>query len=338
MIERDKILEKTNRGYNIFTHYIGKDVQRKLFSNPFRQDTSPSCRLYYNKRHGGIWVMIDYGASEWSGDCFNFAGRIHNLDPNTEFRELLKVIDKEMDLFIMSDKPSGYHPIVLPAPPAAGPDTPIDFKSTYQSFRHHEVSYWSRYGITLDILERYEVRSLRKCQFFPPDKPSYTYFSTYLKPMYGYTFNQGTGIKIYRPFSNVRFLYAGHLPKPYIFGWNQLPSSGQYLFITGGEKDVMTLAVRGFAAVAFNSESAKIPEDIMYALSQRFEHIIFLYDCDNTGLRESAVRLQEFSESYVVNRLVLPLDGTKTSKDISDYFRSGHTVEEFSKLLTTITY
>ena len=79
MMEKEKILDKTNRGYDIFTHYLGKDVQRKLFANPFRGDKSPSCRLYYNKRNGGIWIMKDYGASEWSGDCFSVVAKSMNI-------------------------------------------------------------------------------------------------------------------------------------------------------------------------------------------------------------------------------------------------------------------
>ena len=92
MMEKEKILDKTNRGYDIFTHYLGKDVQRKLFVNPFRGDKSPSCRLYYNKRNGGIWIMKDYGASEWSGDCFSVVAKSMNINPMTDFRELLTII------------------------------------------------------------------------------------------------------------------------------------------------------------------------------------------------------------------------------------------------------
>ena len=36
-------------------------------------------------------------------------------------------------------------------------------------------------------------------------------------------------------------MYAGHFPKPYIFGYEQLPVKGDVVFITGGEKDVMSL-------------------------------------------------------------------------------------------------
>ena len=44
------------------------------------------------------------------------------------------------------------------------------------------------------------------------------------------------GLKIYRPKAKLRFMYAGHFPKPYIFGYEQLPVKGDVVFITGGEK------------------------------------------------------------------------------------------------------
>ena len=129
-MEKEKILDKTNRGYDIFTHYLGKDVQRKLFVNPFRGDKSPSCRLYYNKRNGGIWIMKDYGASEWSGDCFSVVAKSMNINPMTDFRELLRTIDKDLDLFVMEEAPADYHPVqkVAPKPDEEGP---ISFKATY---------------------------------------------------------------------------------------------------------------------------------------------------------------------------------------------------------------
>lgn len=332
MMEKEKILDKTNRGYDILTHYIGKDVQRKMFANPFRSDASPSCRLYYNKDNGGIWYMVDYGAREWSGDCFSIAAKCMNMNTTTDFRELLKTIDKDLDLFILEDAPANYHPVkkVAPAPVESGP---VSFKASYQHFKSGELRYWERYGITPDILTKYDVRSLHKCKFFPKDKEPYTYYGSYMEPMYGYTFNNGNGIKVYRPFSATRFLYGGNLPKPYVFGWNQLPVSGDSVIITGGEKDTMTLAAHGFTALAFNSESAKISDSHMKSLSERFRHIVFMYDCDVTGKRESTARLEEFSSCFPVSQLILPLSGTKQEKDISDFFRLGHTSEDLNLLL-----
>jgi DNA primase len=55
------------------------------------------------------------------------------------------------------------------------------------------------------------------------------------------------------------------------------------VFITGGEKDVLTLVSHGFSAVCFNSETAEISTDILDMLAMRFKHIFILYDMDDTG-------------------------------------------------------
>ena len=71
--------------------------------------------------------------------------------------------------------------------------------------------------------------------------------------MYGYKGKQY--IKLYRPFSTPRFLYGGSFGENYCFGLEQLPAKGDTLFITGGEKDVLSLAAHGFHAICFNSRS-----------------------------------------------------------------------------------
>lgn len=58
------------------------------------------------------------------------------------------------------------------------------------------------------------------------------------EPMFGYMGKQH--IKVYRPCSQMRFLYAGDFGDNYCFGLEQLPAKGDLLFITGGEKDVMS--------------------------------------------------------------------------------------------------
>ena len=104
------------------------------------------------------------------------------------------------------------------------------------------------------------------------------------------------------------------------------------LFITGGEKDVLSLSAHHFHAICFNSETTQIPENIIESLQLRFRHIILLYDTDETGVKESD-KQASLLEPYKVQQLQLPLKGTKTEKDISDYFALGNEEEDFRKLL-----
>lgn len=107
------------------------------------------------------------------------------------------------------------------------------------------------------------------------------------------------------------------------------------VFITGGEKDVMALVAHVFHAVCFNSETATVPESFIQMLARKFRHIIFLYDMDETGKRESARQVEALS-SYNATRMELPVSGQKGDKDISDYFASGKNETDFRKLVAAM--
>lgn len=111
----------------------------------------------------------------------------------------------------------------------------------------------------------------------------------------------------------MRFLYGGEMPEVYCFGLEQLPNKGDIVFITGGEKDVMSLYSKGFFAVCFNSETASIPTTMIEMLERKFRHIIILYDSDETGKRESLRHYNALSDHNVI-RLELPLSGSKRKR------------------------
>lgn len=173
-------------------------------------------------------------------------------------------------------------------------------------------------------LQKYEVTRKHLTKFIKEK-----YNPSEEQPLFSYLGKRHT--KIYRPFSDMRFLYGGTLTENYCFGLEQPPAKGDTLFITGGEKDVMTLAAHGFHAICFNSETTVIPAGIIYKLTFRFKHIVLLYDVDKTGLK-SALKHEKALSTYGVKRLTLPLSGTKEDKDITDYFSQGNTRKQFRKL------
>ena len=132
------------------------------------------------------------------------------------------------------------------------------------------------------------------------------------------------------PFSQCRFVYGGILPETYVFGMEQLPQRGDILFITGGEKDVLSLASHGFHAICFNSETGNIEESVIEMLARRFRHIFFLYDMDETGIKASTRWCERFSH-HKLQRIELPLSGNKQEKDISDYFKAGKQHRRFQE-------
>ena len=364
MTDRDKILRKTNGGLDVFVHYLGKDCKKNVFRNSFRTDNNPSCHLYYNEDESGgegRFILKDFGDSTWHGDCFWLVGKLTGLDVRNDFIEILRTIDKELDLFILDDSSTSYHPVIKKVVSERTPgNRPVKFSPKYRNFNKYELEYWLSYGITAEALKFFDVKCLTSCYFERSDGSHYNIYGTKEVPMFGYTFNEGTGIKVYRPGAEIgRFMYAGNLPRPYIFGLSQIerdkyeiltPKSNPEvvkdfcIFVTGGEKDVMSLSARGYHAVSLNSETAKLSSRTFNHLAEFFSYIVFLYDCDETGIRESALRVQECRNYPKISSVTqcrvfsvrIPLSGTKKEKDISDFFRIGRSAEEFNDLVSSV--
>jgi archaellum biogenesis ATPase FlaH len=327
---------------DVFKHYIpgGWRVGRN-FLNPLYEDRKASCNIWFDRR-GGCYRMKDFGNDAYSGDCFDIVGKLKGLNCSSpkDFIGILQAVNRDLQLGLSDDYDDAPlvvsispKPVREPKPhPAPQPETPKKAKPysiTGQPFSGTELSFWKQYGITPEILKTYKVQSLKEFKSENSEGRPFAFHSTDSEPIFGY---QGKKhVKIYRPKSEIRFLYGGLLPDSYCFGLEQLPSKGDTLFITGGEKDVMSLAAHSFHAVCFNSETSNIPQNLIKKLSFRFKHIILLYDADKTGVDASLKHAGQLA-NLGVKRLVLPLAGTKQEKDISDYFKMGNTRENFISL------
>lgn len=331
MLRKEEILERTNNGLNVFKHYITTPWRvGRNFLNPLYDDSHASCNIYFDRRNG-IYKLKDFGSSEFSGDCFFFVGELKGLDCNnsSDFVEILRLIDKDLSLGLENETKT-----TIPLASSSSISAQVDTDKKHYKFKEQimsttESEFWKKYGITLEILNKYNVCSLEEFQGQKNDGNLFVYNSSYTEPMYGYKSKRY--IKIYRPFSKTRFLYGGEIGEHYCFGLEQLPAKGDTVFITAGEKDVMSLAAHGFNAICFNSETATIPVNIIYKLTFRFKHIILLYDVDKTGIESSKKHEKQLYE-YGVRRLALPLSGSKDEKDISDYFKIGNTRKHFLNL------
>lgn len=337
MLRKEEILSRTNNGLSVFKHYIpGNWRIGRNFLNPLYEDKKASCNIYFDRR-SSIYKLKDFGNDSYSGDCFFFVGQLKGLDCSNaiDFIVILETIDRDLGLGVACGNPIPVISSSSPAPVTNDVQEEISEKESRpyqfreQKFPPAELIYWRQYGITPEILEQYKVCSLRDFTSETIDGTPFTYTSSVAEPMYGYKSKRY--IKLYRPFSKARFLYGGNFGDNYCFGLEQLPSKGDTLFVTGGEKDVMSLAAHGFHAICFNSETVTIPPALVYKLTFRFKHIILLYDTDKTG-KESAKKQEKQLSEFGIKRMLLPLPGTKEEKDVSDYFRIGNTREDFLKL------
>lgn len=353
MITKEDILSKTQDGLAVFRHFIpGKWTLGKNFKNPYYDDKKASCNVYFDVK-SNQYKIKDFGDTRYQGDCFAFVAQINELDVANwaDFQEVLRIIVQSLDLEVSAEDsanfpklnfiPMHFNPSIQMAqiPDAteykrkALEDTIPDYEIKTQPWTPNQLSYWQKYGIHADILKKYDVVSV--LQFTATSKkPSsenktYTIFQSEQEPIFGYYHKNF--VKIYRPFSSLRFQFLGIKPEIYIFGLDHLPARGDILLITGGEKDVLSLAAHGFSAICFNSESASIPTEIIKKLSYRFRHIVLLYDVDKAGL-EAVIHHQNYLKEFDVKALQLPLSGSKQEKDISDFFKLGKGADDLKIL------
>ncbi len=343
-----RILDLTKDGLQVFMFYIDTDFKvKKRFINPYYPDTKPSCHIYFDT-HSGRYMMHDFGDATYHGDCFWLVAMLNGLDCRHDFMQVVRIINRDMHLGLDSELGGD----TLPAAPDARrliqrlsrdagepgreerPQRPRPYKFEAHEMTPEETIYWERYGITPETLDRYSVRALTSFSSEGENGP-YTIRPAEGRLMFGYC--QERFMKVYRPQDSMRFLYAGRKPRDYCFGFQQLPASGDIVFITGGEKDVLSLSSHGFSAVCFNSETAAFPKEVISILEQRFRHIIVMFDADETGVRSMKSALEEW-RGHGFMSITLPLAGTKKEKDISDFFAMGHTPEDLRKIVSrTVT-
>ena len=284
----------TNGGLKIFKRYIKHDfILKKAFSSPFRKDKNPSFSIY-RSADSNKYLFKDFARDDLSGDAIRFVELLYNLDFNS-------ALNKITDDFGM-----------LPIKKQTATKPTIHMRILEKELSPDDIKHFLQFGINEDVLQKFNVKSVAKFS----TKNSWIHSST-SNPIFLYKFDWGR--KIYNPNGNIRFLYTGTTPSPYIFGIDQLPDSGKLLIITGGEKDVMTFSALGYNAITFNSESANIDEKTINRLRKRFKYIAVCYDADITGKKAS----EEISKKFSITNIELPLSGKKDDKDISDFVRNG---------------
>lgn len=175
------------------------------------------------------------------------------------------------------------------------------------------------------MLKRFNVYPLRSYTRSKEGNDPVTFTATKQNPIFGYKISHRC-YKLYTPLaSRYRFAWLGNKPQDYIFGYDKLPQTGTRVFITGGEKDVLSLYARNEVAVCFNSETANPPVKLIDNLKARFEEVVVLYDIDETGIAQS----KKLCKNYGLQRMELPSKLiAEHGKDISDFFKLGYTIDD----------
>lgn len=235
MLNKDEILRRTNNGLDVFKHYI--PVQWKTgrsFLNPLYEDRKASCNVYFDRRNS-VYKIKDFGNDEYSGDCFFLVGKLKGLNCNTgaDFVEILKIINRDMSLGLDNSEYTSYVPqsvqqkssLTIPEHPKNKP-----YNIIQQKFTQKELDFWMQSGITPEILKLYKTVSLKEYNSVNKDDKPFFYTSSENEPIFGYMGKRY--VKIYRPFSEVRFYMAELLEIITVLDWNSYPPKEiQYLLL-----------------------------------------------------------------------------------------------------------
>ena len=334
--DRDKILQLTGGGLDIFRAYLPNVTGGKNFRSPFYDDKKASCTIYQD--HSGVWRYKDFGNGGSGGDAFWFVGQLFGYNLSSQFPKILAQIvqDLNLPLDITTQESLAKAPVrtqVLPVSdqPISQPSMTDKYSVQSQPFTETDLEFWGKYGINQDTLERYGVSSLASFSSYNRKGQPYLLHYKSTEPMYCYQL--GDSVKIYRPNSKVRFLNAGVRSRDHIFGYAQLPSKGECVLLTGGEKDVLSLASHGFSAFCLNSETSHLPQTLLQGLSDRFDAVGVLYDMDETGIRQSQKIIEDNPDIPNLFRVDLPLSGSKSEKDVSDFFSQGGTATALQDII-----
>lgn len=307
----------------LMEYYLHIPVKKGLFRSPLRRDKQPTCSFYRNK--SGTLIFKDFA----TGQHLNVFDVVQSIFRCSYF-ESLRIIAN--DFGIVRDNALHKNPGKINLNPIKIKDKEISkIQIEVQEFTDSELKWWGRYGISKDILKRFDVYSCKHVflndQLFAESQQHC--------PIFGYYGKKYHGLELWRCYFPKRtsFRFITNWPSKKIQGYDQLPKKGKLLVITKSMKDSMCLYSCGITACAPNSENLFIPDKVLEDLKNRFENIVVLYDNDRPGLYNMAKIRREHPElTYVF------IPKRYGSKDISDFYKDHGRKETLNLIKTFILW
>ena len=304
-------------------YYLHMPVKKGLFRSPLRRDKQPTCSFYRNK--SGTLIFKDFATGQHL-NVFDVVQSIFRCD----YFEALRIIAN--DFGIVRDNALHKNPGKINLNPIKIKDKEISkIQIEIQEFTDNELKWWGRYGITRDILRRFDVYSCKHVflndQLFAESQQHC--------PIFGYYGKKYQGLELWRCYFPKRtsFRFITNWPSKKIQGYDQLPKKGKLLVITKSMKDSMCLYSCGITACAPNSENLFISDKVLEDLKSRFENIVVFYDNDRPGLYNMAKIRREHPElTYIF------IPRKYGSKDISDFYKDHGRKETLNLIKTFILW
>lgn len=323
-LNKNDILSKVSEE-QIFSFYLRRDIQnKKLFRSPLRNDKNPTCSMFRN--NSGTVIFKDFATGDYL-NCFGFVMKLFNCS----YHEALDIIANDFNIC--------HNPLIKKnRGKIVSKDVKVSEKETseiqvqIQDFTENELKWWGKYGITLNILNKYRVYS---CKYVWLNKQLFNESKQHF-PIFGYYGNKYQGKelwRIYYPKTKNSFKFMGNWPSKKIQGYDQLPKKGNLLVITKSLKDVMCLHSLGITACAPCSETQFLTDAMLSELKERFKYIIVLFDNDSTGISFMNKQKKKYPEL-----LYTWIPRSLGAKDISDYYKANSKKKTIKLIADYIKY
>ena len=297
-LTKELILSKFSEE-QLMEYYLNIPVKKGLV----REDKRPTCSFFRNNK--GTLMFKDFA----TGQCLDIFSIVQQIFRCNYF-EALRIIAN--DFGIIQSKTLQKNPGKINENPIKIEDKEISkIQVEIQDFTELELKWWAKYGITPEILKKFNVYSCKHVflndQLFAKSQQHCPIFGYYGKKYHGLEL-----WKIYFP-KRTNYRFIGNYPSKKLQGYDNLPKSGKICVITKSQKDVMALYAYGIPACAPNSETIIPSEFIINDLTSRFEHVFALWDNDRTGV----TFLNKIKKKYPqIKCLIIPRN--LEAKDFSD--------------------
>lgn len=304
-LSKELILSKFSEE-QLMEYYLHLKVKKGLFRSPLREDKNPTCSFYRNNR--GTLIFKDFATGQYL-DIFDIVQTIFRCD----YFESLRIIAN--DFGIIKDNTLHKNKGKINYNPVKIEDKEMSkIQVEVQPFTELELKWWKKYGITPEILKRYNVYSCK--HVFLNDQIIAK--SQQHCPIFGYYGNKYHGMELWRCYFPKRttFRFITNWPSEKIQGYSQLPKKGKLCVITKAMKDTMCLYSCGITACAPNSENLFISESVLNDFKRRFEYIVVFFDNDRPGLYNMSKIRRKHPELIYIS---IPKE--YGSKDISDFYK-----------------
>lgn len=284
--------------YEIFNYYFGQVSLNTSYKNPLRSDKTPKC--YFIEKNDKL-IFIDWAFLPTHLNCIEFVKHLYNIG---EFNESINKINFDLKY---SNKTKGNFltkvkgeltkaPLILLDKPTIKEDK-IEYSCIIKEFDDYDLAYWQQYNIDLNILNKFEIKSVK----YVLRNNVINYSSSKYNPIFAY-YNNNTLFKIYNPlgssFQKWRTIQA------ILEGYSKLEYKTNVCFITSSLKDTMCLSSLGFDVFNLPSENSyKTLLPVINNLFNNFEAVYVYLNNDDAGKKFSRLLTLEINTNlnYINN-------------------------------------